>query len=81
MADPPVLNPYCCVLACCGRTCAEWQTADMAALPTTVLQAATEMGYSPTADPPRGEICIRGPMVFKGYFKMEDKTKESFGAP
>ena len=45
------------------------------------LQAATEMGYSPTADPPRGEICIRGPMVFKGYFKMEDKTKESFGAP
>jgi long-chain acyl-CoA synthetase len=49
-------------------------------LPATEFrfQAATEMGYSPTADPPRGEICIRGPMVFKGYFKMEDKTKESF---
>jgi long-chain acyl-CoA synthetase len=49
-------------------------------LPATEFrfQAAKEMGYSPTASPPRGEICIRGPMVFAGYFKMEDKTKESF---
>ncbi len=43
-------------------------------------QAAKEMGYEPTASPPRGEICIRGPMVFAGYYKMEGKTKDSFGA-
>jgi long-chain acyl-CoA synthetase len=44
------------------------------------LEAVPEMGYSPSADPPAGEVCIRGPAVFSGYYKQEALTRESIGA-
>lgn len=34
------------------------------------LEAVPEMGYDPLADPPRGEIIIKGPVVFQGYYKV-----------
>ena len=33
------------------------------------------MNYSPFDNPPRGEVLIRGPSVYAGYYKDEEQTK------
>ncbi|KAL7203208.1 hypothetical protein ACSBR2_016500 [Camellia fascicularis] len=40
------------------------------------LESVPEMGYDPLSSTPRGEICIRGNVLFSGYYKREDLTKE-----
>jgi len=42
------------------------------------LQDVAEMGYASAKDPPSGEVCVRGPCVFQGYYQMPDKTQEAF---
>ena len=35
------------------------------------------MGYTKDSSPfPKGEVCIRGPSIFKGYFKNRELTDQ-----
>lgn len=40
------------------------------------LLPVPEAGYSPTNNPPQGEVCIRGPSVIKEYFKRPDLNSD-----
>lgn len=44
------------------------------------LEAIPELKYDPLSEPPRGEVCLKGPIIFKGYYKAEDLTKEVLDA-
>ena len=44
------------------------------------LQDVPEMGYTSANSPPRGEVCMRGPSIFPGYFKLPEKTAEAIDA-
>ncbi|GJP55181.1 hypothetical protein CLOM_g14159 [Closterium sp. NIES-68] len=54
----------------------------------TRLESIPEMNYDAIGaqeeggetHPPRGEVCIRGPILFSGYYKREDLTKEAVDA-
>jgi long-chain acyl-CoA synthetase len=41
------------------------------------LREVPEMGYSPAHNPPTGELMIRGPSVFQGYYKNKESTDET----
>jgi len=44
------------------------------------LRDIPDMGYHAADLPhPRGEVCIRGPSVAQGYYKLREQTAEAFG--
>lgn len=44
------------------------------------LEAVPEMECDPMASPARGELCIKGPSVFTGYYKDDKKTTDVLDA-
>ncbi|KAD4178411.1 hypothetical protein R6Q59_022005 [Mikania micrantha] len=40
------------------------------------LESVPEMNYDALSSKPQGEICIRGDVLFSGYYKRDDLTKE-----
>jgi long-chain acyl-CoA synthetase len=45
---------------------------------STEVKLVDAGNYKTSGNPPRGEVCVSGPCVTKGYYKMEEKTKEDF---
>jgi long-chain acyl-CoA synthetase len=41
------------------------------------LSDVSEMGYASSNSPPSGEVCVRGPCVMAGYYKMPKQTEEA----
>jgi long-chain acyl-CoA synthetase len=42
----------------------------------TKLIDIPDVGYFTSNNPPRGELCIRGPSVVRGYFKRPDLNSD-----
>ncbi|KAI8475864.1 MAG: hypothetical protein J3K34DRAFT_17054 [Monoraphidium minutum] len=83
----PVLQGYGLTETCAASCIAEpfvWEANGTVGGPLpgvqVRLEAVPEMGYDPTADPPRGEVCIRGPTLFSGYYKEDQLTAECMDA-
>eukprot|EP00878_Enallax_costatus_P008716 GHUV01009110.1.p1 GENE.GHUV01009110.1~~GHUV01009110.1.p1 ORF type:complete len:512 (+),score=126.28 GHUV01009110.1:442-1977(+) len=82
----PVLQGYGLTETCAASTIAQpfvWDTIGTVGAPMPGveirLEAVPDMGYDPFAEPPTGEVCIRGPGIFSGYYKQLELTQESMG--
>lgn len=57
-----------------------WTDSALGDIPSSIevkLVDFADAGYFAANKPPQGEICIRGPPVFTGYFKNDKETKEA----
>lgn len=59
---------------------AEWNTFGDVGAPLCCteirLQDVPDFGYSSKGDPPRGELCLRGINIMRGYYKDEEQTAQ-----
>lgn len=57
-----------------------WTDSALGDIPSSVeikLVDFPDAGYFASNDPPQGEVWIRGPPVFEGYFENDEETKEA----
>lgn len=77
----PVLEGYGMTEACAATSIGKvsdiklGQTGPPVCAVEVRLESIEDMGYHCTDPHPRGEVCVRGPAVFAGYWKDEESTK------
>lgn len=57
-----------------------WTDCALGDIPSSIevkLVDFPDAGYFASSNPPQGEVWIRGPPVFEGYFENEEETKEA----
>uniref|UniRef100_A0A0N4Z7T8 long-chain-fatty-acid--CoA ligase n=1 Tax=Parastrongyloides trichosuri TaxID=131310 RepID=A0A0N4Z7T8_PARTI len=80
----PVVQGYGLTETCGGATLADIHDLSTGSVgpPLTcceiMLREWSDANYSPTNDPPQGEILIHGSNVCNGYYQNPEKTKEDF---
>lgn len=80
----PVMQGYGLTETCAGGTLQNPRDPALSSVGPPIpgveikLVEVADMGYSPTANPPTGEIWIRGPCVSSGYYKDEKLTASDF---
>jgi acyl-CoA synthetase (AMP-forming)/AMP-acid ligase II len=86
-AFPEVHEGYGMTETCCMITMTDHEDAMIGHVGAPVyscelkLVDVTEMGYTNADQPhPRGEICVRGPTVFQGYYRDEAQTRDCLDA-
>lgn len=42
------------------------------------LKDLPELGFTSDSNPPRGEICVKGDAIFRGYFRNKTMTQQVF---
>ncbi|KAL8917415.1 MAG: hypothetical protein Q9208_007970 [Pyrenodesmia sp. 3 TL-2023] len=83
MAIAPMIGGYGLTETnCMGALCdpMHWTDSALGDIPSSIeikLVNFADAGYYAANKPPQGEIWIRGPPVFEGYYDNEQETKES----